>query len=446
MSGQLLARERIAYGAADFGVNLYFISVMSYLSFFYTDVFGLTPEDAALVVLVARWVDAVTDPMMGAIAERTRSRWGRMRPYLLFGAPLFGLTAVATFTAPELSYGGKLAWAYVSYTLFGLLYTVVTVPYASLTASLTSDSHERTVLSTVRMAFAFTGGLLVSVFMLPLVGLADSPEAGFRNSMAAFAVLATLLMWWTFAGTTERMEPPGEQRLGLMGSARAVLRNPPLAIVIGIFVLSMLAFTLRQSMGPYFFLYNVGRPDLIPWYFGITIGVMIPTLALVPPLSARFGKAGAVSVGAVVSLLGSVGLWLTPVDQILALFVFASIMAIGATPVAVLGWAMIPDTVDYAEWRSGVRADGSVFATASFCQKLGKMIAGAGLLAVLAAFGYVAGSEQSPATLEAIAMLISLGPGACMVLLIVFAVIYPLSAVRHGEIVDTLAERRLATR
>ncbi len=435
---KLTSSERMAYGAADFGVNLYFISVMSYLSFFYTDVFGLTPTDAALVVLVARWVDAVTDPIMGAIAERTRSRWGRMRPYLLFGSPVFGLTAIAMFTTPELTYGGKLAWAYVTYTLFGLLYTVVTVPYASLTASLTNDSHERTVLSTVRMAFAFTGGLLVSVFMLPLVGLADSPTDGFRNTMAGFALLATVLMWWTFAGTRERVAPASATRLGLSGSFRAVFTNPPLAIVIGIFVLSMLAFTLRQSMGPYFFLYNVGRPDLIPWYFGITIGVMIPTLALVPPLSARFGKAGAVTVGAIVSLVGSVALYLTPTDQIVLLFVFASIMAIGATPVAVLGWAMIPDTVDYAEWRTGVRADGSVFATASFCQKLGKMIAGAGLLGVLAAVGYVAGAEQSETTQRAIARLISVGPGACMLALIFFAWLYPLSARRHAEIVGEL--------
>lgn len=435
---KLTRPQRMAYGAADFGVNLYFISVMSYLSFFYTDVFGLMPTDAALVVLVARWVDAVTDPIMGAIAERTRSRWGRMRPYLLFGAPVFGLTAIAMFTTPELTYGGKLAWAYVTYTLFGLLYTVVTVPYASLTASLTNDSHERTVLSTVRMAFAFTGGLLVSVFMLPLVGLADSPTDGFRNTMVGFALLATVLMWWTFAGTRERIEPATAQRLGLSGSFRAVFSNPPLAIVIGIFVLSMLAFTLRQSMGPYFFLYNVGRPDLIPWYFGITIGVMIPTLALVPPLSVRFGKAGAVTVGAIVSMLGSAALYFTPTDQIVLLFVFASIMAIGATPVAVLGWAMIPDTVDYAEWRTGVRADGSVFATASFCQKLGKMIAGAGLLGVLASVGYVAGAEQSAATQQAIALLISLGPGACMLALIVFAWAYPLSAQRHAEIVGEL--------
>ncbi len=162
--------QRVGYGIADFGINLYFISAMTYLLYFYTDVFGISAAAAAGVMLVARFVDAVTDPMMGIIAERTNSRWGRLRPYMLFGAIPLGVVSVMTFTTPDLDADGKLWWAYLTYIGFGIAYTIVSIPYSALTASLTADHHERTVLSTVRMACAFGGGYVISAGMPALVG------------------------------------------------------------------------------------------------------------------------------------------------------------------------------------------------------------------------------------------------------------------------------------
>ena len=180
MNDRLSPASRLGYGIGDFGINLYFISAMTYLLFFYTDVFGLSAAAAGGVLIVARLVDAVTDPLMGMIAERTQSRWGRLRPYIIFGALPLALISVLTFTTPDLSASGKLWWAYTTYIAFGIAYTVVAIPYAALTASLTADHHERTVLTTIRMAFAFGGGYVISVGMLPLIGMFDSQEVGFR--------------------------------------------------------------------------------------------------------------------------------------------------------------------------------------------------------------------------------------------------------------------------
>ena len=271
---RLTSSERVGYGIADFGINLYFISTMTYLLYFYTDVFGLSAAAAAGVMGVARLVDAVTDPIMGGIAERTRSRWGRLRPYLLFGALPLAALAVLTFTVPGLDTLGKLWWAYITYTAFGIAYTVVSIPYSALTASLTSNHEERTVLSTIRMACAFGGGLVVSGITWDLVGWFDSEAEGYRWSMLLYALAATALLWVTFAMTRERIQPPAEQKLKIADSARAVLFNPPLIVVIVMFTGGMLSFTVRQAVAPYFFKYNLERPDLVGTWFQVTLSIM----------------------------------------------------------------------------------------------------------------------------------------------------------------------------
>ncbi len=425
--------ERVGYGIADFGINLYFIATMTYLLYFYTDVFGISAAAAAGVLGAARLVDAVTDPAMGAIAERTRSRWGRLRPYLLFGAVPLAVVAVLTFTVPSLGDGGKLWWAYITYTAFGIAFTVVSIPYSALTASLTADHEERTVLSTVRMACAFGGGLVVSGITWDLVGWFDSEAAGYRWSMALYALVATALLWVTFAISRERIRPPVGQKLTLTDSAKAVLVNPPLLVVIVLFSGGMLSFTVRQAVAPYFFKYNLERPDLIGTWFQITLSIMFLGLLATPLLASRFGKAGGILIGALVTIVASVGLYFTPYTQIELIFFWGCVMALGGTPIAVLGWSMLPDTVDYAQWRHGMRADGAIFSMASFFQKIAKTIGGAGIAAVLAIAGYVANAEQTPASLSAIHGLMTLAPAGIMVFMILAARAYRLDAGAHGR-------------
>ena len=184
-------------------------SIASFPSFqyFYTDVLGISAVAAGGVFAVARIIDAVSDPIMGMIAERTNSRWGRMRPYILFGSVPLALITVLTFTVPDLSDVGKLIWAYVTYTLFGLIYTLVTIPYATLTASLTSDYEERTQLSTFRIGCAFAGGFVVSVGTMEFVGMFADEADGFQMLMIVFGLVATLLLFVTYRTSSEVVQP-----------------------------------------------------------------------------------------------------------------------------------------------------------------------------------------------------------------------------------------------
>lgn len=428
------------YAVGDFGINLYFISTMTYLLYFYTDVLGLSAVAAAGVFAVARFVDAVTDPLMGLIAERTRSRWGRMRPYLLFGAIPLGLIAVLTFTVPDLDARGRLIWAYTTYILFGLLYTVVVIPYAALTASLTSDYQARTRLSTYRIGCAFAGGMLASVATMPFVSLFEDEARGFQWLMVGYAVVATLLLLISFGSTREAVQPQ-QARLSVADSLRAVTLNRPLWVVVGIFSCSMLSFTVRQTATVYFFIYNVGDPQLIGLFFGLTLGSMLLGIWWVPTLAARFGKAGATRLGAYLTIVACLGFYVTPYDATVALFFWGCLIALGGTPVAVLGWAMIPDTVEYAEYHHGVRADGAIFAATSFFQKLAKTVGGAGVAFTLGLAGYVANQTQTPQALNAIHALMTWVPIAIMLLLIALTRLYHLDEQRHAQLLEQLAAR-----
>ena len=435
--------QRFSYAVGDFGINLYFMSVMTFLLFFYTEVYGLSAAVAGGVFLVARIVDAVTDPVMGFVADRTGSRWGKFRPYILLGPLPLGLITVATFTVPGFGDFGKVAWAYVTYVLFGIVYTVVTIPYAAMTAVLTDDHQERTRLSTLRIGCAFAGAFVVSVSLMPMVDAFGGGAGGFQAAMIVFSVVATALLWVTFAGTEERIASERtEHRLSLADGARALAANRPLIVVVLLFTLGMLAFTVRQTAAPYYFKYNMGREDLLSLYFGVTLPVMFLGLVAVPWLSRRFGKAGGIRIGAVVAMAGAGGFYLTSPDNVVMVFVWGSVLAIGGAPIAVLGWAMIPDTVEYAEWRTGVRADGLIFATASFFQKVAKAFGGAGVAGALALFGFVANIDQPEESLTAILWCMSVAPLIVQILLIAVSFAYRLDERAHGRIVDELKDRR----
>lgn len=427
-------RQMIGYAMGDLGINLYFILVMTYLLYFYTDVLGISATAAAGVFGVARVIDAVTDPIMGLLAERTRSRYGRMRPYILFGALPLGLITILCFWVPPLAEPGKILWAYLTYILFSLLFTLVSIPYSTLSASLTGDYAERTKLSTWRMAAAFAGGLLVSSGTpLFVQGFADKGD-GYFSLAVIFGLVATLLLWITFASTKEVIQPPLTQKLSLHDSANAVLLNPPLLWVMGIFCCSMLSFTVRQAVAIYYFNYYLQAPAQLSLYFAITIGVMLLGLLLVPYLADRVGKTGALLAGAWLTIAASIGFYFNSPSNIVGVYIWGSLVALGATPVAVLGWAMIPDTVEYAQWKLGYRADGAIFSVASFFQKLAKALGGAGLALALGAVGYVANQPQSEATLTALHAILTLTPVGLMLILMVCARNYGLDRNTHARI------------
>lgn len=439
-TGSLSLARTWGYGVGDFGINLYFISAMTYLMYFYTDVFGISAAAVATLFLVARGIDAITDPIMGLIVDRTRTRWGPMRPYLLFGAVPMGVLLVLVFTVPDFSETGKLVWAYVTYILFGIAFTVVGLPYSSLTARMTQDYDERTTLSTVRMACAFSGGLLVSAGTMWLVGFAEDEATGFQNTMIFYAAVAAVLLWVAFAAAAQAGE---EERVlaPKVTSFKPITDNRHLWVVIGIFCCGMLGFTVRSAATPYYFKYYVERPDLIPLFFMVTLGVMLIGLMLVPRLAGWLGKTRALYVGAIVTLIGCGALYLMPPDALVGIFVSACVISLGATPVAVLGWALLPDTVEFAEWKHNIRADGLIYSTASFFQKVAKTIGGAAAAGMLAVSGFVANEVQGEATLGGIVGLMTWVPALILVPLVICTALHTLDETTHRNIVAELAER-----
>ncbi|MDX1381207.1 MAG: glycoside-pentoside-hexuronide (GPH):cation symporter, partial [Xanthomonadales bacterium] len=260
--------EKLGFGFGDLGFNLYWTTVASFLAAFYTDVFGISAAAAGTMIFVTRIVDAVTDPVMGAMADRTKSRWGKFRPYLLFGGLPLAAAGVLTFTTPDLGDTGKLVWAYLTYSVLMLTYTLVSMPYSALSGVMTARSQERTTLISARFLFAFTGGALVNKYTLPLVDFfgAGNEVRGWQATMILYGVLAVLIFWVTFATTRERIAPPPLQKTRATEDIRDLLGNRPWLILFALAMIIMMTFTMRAGSAYYYFHYYVERPDLLPDY------------------------------------------------------------------------------------------------------------------------------------------------------------------------------------
>ena len=274
-------RERIGYGLGDAGFNFYWTIIGSYLVFFYTDVFGISAAAAATMVTVTKIIDAITDPIMGGIADRTHTRWGKFRPYLLWGAlPMMG-AGVLTMSTPDLNETGKLIWAYATYSLLMLCYTVLNMPYNSLSAVLTGNIQERNTLNSTRFFFAYFSGILVGAATPELAeyfGDGDRYSAkGWQLTMVVYAVIASLLFAVTFFTTRERIQPHASQeKTNPLQDLKDLLTCRPWMILFVLALVFMVAMTLRSSSAAYYFRYFVERPDLLGNYIGLQMaGLML---------------------------------------------------------------------------------------------------------------------------------------------------------------------------
>lgn len=285
--------EKLGYGLGDSGFNFYWIIIGSYLLYFYTDIFGLAPATAGVMFLVTKIVDACTDPLMGAIADRTRSRWGKFRPYLLFGALPMAAAAVLTMSTPELDASGKTVWAYATYSLMMLCYTILSTPYSSLSGVLTADTQERNSIFSIRFFFAYFTGIIVGAFTPDLAdyfGQGD-PAKGWRSTMMLYSGVATLCFWVTFASTRERVQQVQPQRSHPLTDISDLLKNPAWVVLFILAMIIMITLTLRGSSAAYYFKYFVERPDLMGMYIGVQMMAYCIGAASTPLLTARMDKA-----------------------------------------------------------------------------------------------------------------------------------------------------------
>lgn len=438
--------ERLGYGAGDLGFNLYWTTIASFLAAFYTDVFGLGAAAAGTLLFVTRLFDAVTDPLMGAVADRTRTRWGQFRPWLLVGALPLAVMGVVTFSTPDLDEGGKLIWAYASFTLLMLAYTVLSTPYSALSGVMSARSEERTTLNSLRFLFAFGGGALVNRFTLPLVDLLGDgdPQRGWPLTMALYGLIACGLFALTFASTRQRIAPPPAQTSSPATDLRDLLRNRPWLILFGLAMLIMLTITLRAGSAYYYFTYWLKRPDLLPDYLLVQMLAYAAGAALAPLLIRLFDKARLLAVLMLIVAALSAAFWFVGPEHIALIFALNILISLALGPKSPLTWSMYADSADFGEWRHGRRATAMTFAAATFSQKLGGSLGSAALLWVLAAIGYAANQAQSGASEAGIQLLQTLVPGVFALLAAALAFAYPLSGARLKQIQQELQDRDAA--
>lgn len=286
-------KEKLGYAVGDAGFNFYWIIIGSYLSYFYTDIFGLSAAAAGTMFLVTKIVDACTDPAMGAIADRTNSRWGKFRPYLLFGAIPMAAAAILTMSTPDLGEGGKLIWAYGTYTMMMLCYTILSTPYSSLAGVITADASERNSIFGWRFFFAYFTGIIVGAFTPGLADYFANGDAGrgWQITMGLYSSVATVLFFITFLSTRERVQPPKEQKTNPLRDIKDLLDNKPWLILFALAMIIMMTIVFRGSSATYYFKYFVERPDLMGAYIGIQMAAYAVGSLLAPYLTRMMDKA-----------------------------------------------------------------------------------------------------------------------------------------------------------
>jgi glycoside/pentoside/hexuronide:cation symporter, GPH family len=459
----LKTSEYVGYALGDTASNLFFQTFGIFLTYFYTDVWGLAPAAIATMFLVIRLGDAAVDPLIGLMADRTQTRWGKFRPYLLWFAIPYGAAGYLLFASPALSASGKLTYAYVTYGFMMLAYSFINVPYSSMLGVISPSPRTRTLASSYRFVGAFGGGLLVSLLVRPLVkwlgdgantaGKVVNELKGFQLTMLIFAAISVVMFIICFATTKERVTVPPGQKSNALGEVKELLRNYPWVMLLLSAIFSLTFIGLRNGSAIYYFKY-VARYDNQPILFGqfdrftvfVSLGMACQMLgSYCLSFFARVADKRMLSV-----ILTSV----TAVCWASFYFIPATnfglqlaVQALGTFcmgPASAMVWAMYADVADYGEWKFGRRSTGLVYSASLFAIKTGTALAGLLLPLILAKYGYLANAVQSATSVLGITLTFSLFPAGFAVLKGIALYIYPLSQPRVDEIEKELTARRAA--
>jgi len=405
--------EKVGYGIGDMGFNFYWANISAFLLIFYTDVMGISAAAVGTMILITKIIDAFTDPAMGAIADRTKTRFGKFRPYLLFAALPMAGAGVLTYSTPDLSDGGKLLWAYGTYSLMMLMYTVLSTPYSALSGVITANSQDRTTLISFRFIAAFSGTTIVNYFTLDMVQWfgQGNDALGWQLTMGVYGIAAALMFMTVFFTTRERIAPPPEQNTAVLQDIKDLLNNRPWIVLFALALIIMITIVMRGGTVVYYLKYYVERPELTGEFLAI-YSIALALGAASTPLMTRFvdKKKLMVILMCIVGVL-SCGMYFVPQNNITAMFVINTLIGFALGPKSPLAFSMYADTADYTEWKTGRRATAMTFAAATFSQKLGGAIASATIAWMLAGMGYVANEAQSDASKMGIVLLLTVIPG-----------------------------------
>jgi sugar (Glycoside-Pentoside-Hexuronide) transporter len=450
---RLKTREYVGYALGDTASNFFFQTFNIFLTYYYVDVWGIPATVLLWLVPVVRAFGAFDDVIMGLIADRTKTRWGKFRPYLLFGAVPYGICGYLMFAGPDLSEGGKTIYAFVTYALMMMSYTVINVPYSAMLGVISPSPRTRTVASTFRFIGAFGAAFLISLFVRPLVEYlgAGNETRGFRLTMAIFAVVSVALILITFATTKERVAPPPQQKTNAREELGELFRNWPWMVLLITSVFSNAFSALRSGSTIFYFKYVQGY-DSTPVIWGLdhttlflssgALGLVLGTVCL-GPIARRVDKKYYAAALSLVTGICFLAFFFIPKGHFW-LMVGANMLAqFCAGPTSALTWALYGDVADYGELKYGRRSTGLIYSASLFSIKSGILIGGFLVPLFLAQFGYVKGAAtQTASALLGITIAFSVAPALFALLKAGALMIYPLNQKRVDEIERELVARR----
>ncbi|MGL6266525.1 MAG: MFS transporter, partial [Chitinophagaceae bacterium] len=476
--------EKIGYSLGDLAANLIFQTLMAFLAFFYTDIYKIPPAKASLVILIGGIVGAFFNIIMGAIADRTNTRWGKFRPWVLWTAIPFGVISLLAFSTPDFNESGKVAYAFITYFLLVVIYSANNLPYSALSGVLTGDMKERNSLSSYRFVAVMVAQFIIQVLLLPMalaVGHGDK-AAGFEKVMLVFAITGVICFIITFLTTRERIVPPKEQKTPVRLDLADLAKNKPWVIMLIVTILIFITLAIKGGMNIYFFKYylteesqiaflnNLGFPNLLQTlgniftpaafdefrkpgsapYAASSLTSAASTIAMIlgivfsKPLADKLGKRNVFGIFIVLSALCLIVIYFFSNTAVTAVFLTQTLHGFIYGITIPLLWAMIADVADYSEWKNGRRATAIIFSAMIFGLKVGLSVGGALSAWLLGVFGYdVDAPVQTDAAITGIKLMVSVIPGIIFIAGASLLFGYSISKNVEVQIEKDLKERRL---
>lgn len=443
VDSKLSLKEKISYGMGSLGASTIYGLMSTYLLLFYTDYFGISAVSVGILFLVARIFDAFTDLAMGIIVDNTSTKWGRFRPFILIAPIFIAITTVLVFVTPDFTYMGKLVWAYSTYILWGLAFTSRDIPFWALSAVITQDTQERNTVVTLSRTIAMVGIISVNVITLPIVNAFSSisPNLGWPVVAAIYGLLCVVFSALTFFNVKEKVVTRKVHKQSIKGVFAQLKVNKPLLTLLGFMLISEVILTVKNIFPIYYLSYNYNSPSLIPIFMGVYAIMIIVGAGISPFTAKRIGKKRTLTIAIIFSAIMSLGIFITGYKSIITLFIFIVPMGIADGVAEVIRNSMLADTVEYGQWKTGLRSEGMIFSTNIFKTKVAAAIGGAIGAFTLSSIGYVPNVMQSAKALNGIHYAFTLVPGFLVFLSLIPLSKYTLSEEKYNEILEKIKIR-----
>jgi GPH family glycoside/pentoside/hexuronide:cation symporter len=441
---KLSLKEKLGYSVGDTASHFVWDMVGFWILIFYTDTYGISAAAAGTIMLIARFWDMASDPLMGIIADRTNTKWGKFRPYILWMAVPYGILAILTFTTPDFGETGKIIYAGTTYLLLMTVFTAINLPYSSLGAVMTGDSLERTELNSYRFVFAFIGQLIVSGTALTLAKFFGNGNdaQGYQITLIVFSIISFGLFMITFFTTKERVAPPKAQKESIKEDFVNLFNNRPWVILFFVGIVSFVMFALQNLSIAYYFKYYIGMEENVQLFNVIGTIALIVTIPFAKPLAKRFSKRSIFLTSSLLSGFFFILMFFPGKDNVMAVYILNILAKVAYAPAVPLLWTMLADTADYSEWKTGRRSTGLVFSAATFAQKAGWGIGGALAGWLLYVFQFVPNAVQTETAITGIKLMVSVFPGMLYMSCAIFLYFYNIDSATASRMQAELELRR----